>query len=244
LDQIRSAVTEAMPHVEKVGRDIRQFYKLVREAREKAPACDPLLNFQMRFLRSPRRLLGDASGRLKGIVFETNTLALVGDRVVPKGMGETESFETDTVIFSIGSRVDGGFGLPVAHGNFVTSSEPRFPVEGISYEVYNPELCAQCEDIFVSGWARQASEGVVGLARKDAERGAKAMLQYLDTLAPVNQNDAEEVLQRLPPLKKPTVNFSDVKRLWKIENEIAAKNALPYFKFDSQEAMLRAIDKL
>jgi hypothetical protein len=110
--------------------------------------------------------------------------------------------------------------------------------------VYNPELCAQCEDIFVSGWARQASEGVVGLARKDAERGAKAMLQYLDTLAPVNQNDAEEVLQRLPPLKKPTVNFSDVKRLWKIENEIAAKNALPYFKFDSQEAMLRAIDKL
>jgi ferredoxin--NADP+ reductase len=244
LDQIRSAVTEAMPHVEKVGRDIRQFYKLVREAREKAPACDPLLNFQMRFLRSPRRLLGDASGRLKGIVFETNTLALVGDRVVPKGMGETESFETDTVIFSIGSRVDGGFGLPVAHGNFVTSSEPRFPVEGISYEVYNPELCEQCEDIFVSGWARQASEGVVGLARKDAERGAKAMLQYLDTLAPVNQNDAEEVLQRLPPLKKPTVNFSDVKRLWKIENEIAAKNALPYFKFDSQEAMLRAIDKL
>jgi len=96
-----------------------------------------------------------------------------------------EHVQADTVIFSIGSQVNAGFGLPVNHGNFATSPQPRFPVDGISYEVHNPDLCARCEDIFVSGWARQAGEGVVGLARKAVERGTRALHNYIKTLTPV-----------------------------------------------------------
>lgn len=244
LAQIKAAVEEALPQVERVGRKVDEFYDLVCEARKNGPDCESILDFRMQFLRSPRRLLGDASGRVKELVFEINALELDGDRVVPRGTGALESVPADTVIFSIGSQVDAGFGLPVAKGNFVTSSTPRFPVNGISYEVYNPELCAACEDIFVSGWARQASEGVVGLARKDAERGAKAMLQYLDTLSPVVETTIERVMQRLLKLKAPVVNYEDVQEIWKIEAEIAAEKGLSSFKFDSREAMLRAIGKL
>ena len=244
LAQIREAVDQVLPQVEKVGRDVRDFFNLVCEAREKAPDCESILNFQMRFLRTPRRLLGDSSGRVRGIVFEVNALKLEGDRVVPKGTGVMESIDADTVIFSIGSRVDAGFGLPVAYGNFVTNPDPRFPVDGISYEVYNPELCAECEDIFVSGWARQASEGVVGLARKDAERGARAMLEYLDLLNSVDLNFAENVLLRLPKLAEPAVNYEDIKKLWHIEDAIATEQGLPSYKFESREAMLRAIGKI
>ncbi|MFW5714702.1 MAG: hypothetical protein ACOCYU_08525, partial [Brevefilum sp.] len=244
LDQIRAAVDAARPQVEKVGKNVGEFYELVREARGRAPECEPALNFQLRFLRSPRRLVGDHAGRVTGIVFEINVLEQDGKRVVPKGTGEIEYVDADTVIFSIGSRVDAGFGLPVAYGNFVTSSNPRFPVDGISYEVYNPELCAHCEDIFVSGWARLASEGVVGLARKDAERGARAMLQYLETLHLVEREFAESVIERLPEIDKPVVNGTDLEKLWKVEQEMAKKQELPSFKFDSREAMLRAMGKL
>ncbi len=243
LDQIRAAVDEALPQVQQVGKDVSDFYDLVCTALEKAPGCDVGLNFQMQFLSSPRRLVGDGSSRVAQIVFESNVLEIEGERVVPQGTGQLKTVDADTVIFSIGSRVDSGFGLPVAYGNFVTTPDPRFPVDGISYEVYNPDLCAHCEDVFVSGWARQASEGVVGLARKDAERGARAMLQYLAALKPVDQGFADRVFERLPKFGKPVVNFKDIKRLWKIEEDIAAQKGLPAFKFDSREAMLQAIGK-
>lgn len=243
LDQIGDAVAAVLPQVERVGRDASAFFQLVREARAKGPDCEALLNFQMEFLRSPRRLLGDAGGRVKGIVFERNTLELEGDRVVPRGTGETEVIEADTVIFSIGSRVDAGFGLPVAYGNFITTPNPRFPIDGISYEVYNPELCANCEDVFVSGWSRLASEGVVGLARKDAERGAKALLHYLETLPPVRADSAEASLAQLPEIDRQAVNLEDIKRLLRVEKQIAEERGLPDYKFDSREAMLWAIGK-
>jgi ferredoxin/flavodoxin---NADP+ reductase len=243
LTQIQTAVEETLPQAEKVGRDVSGFFELLQEAREKVQGCEPNLNYQMRFLRSPRRLLGDENGRLRGIVFEINTLELKGDRVVSESTGETELIAADTVIFSIGSRVDAGFGLPVAYGNFVTTPTPRFPVDGISYEVYNPELCSHCEDIFVSGWARVASEGVVGLARKDAERGARAMLQYLDGLEKVELEFAEGVLNRLPALEKQVVNFTDVEKIWEKEIEMAAEMGMQNFKFNSQEAMLDIVKK-
>lgn len=165
LDAIRAAVDEANSSVVRVGVNVDDFCKLLADAQEKSLDCDIGLTFDMRFLRSPRRLMGDALGRVEAIEFEINELICEDGKIFPQGTGELEMHPADTVIFSIGSQVDPGFGLPTAHGNFVTNPQPRFPVDGISYEVYNPDLCVHCEDIFVSGWARLASEGIVGLAR-------------------------------------------------------------------------------
>ncbi len=138
---------------------------------------------------------------------------LVGDRVVAQGTGQMEAIPVDTVIFSIGSRVDEGFGLPTSHGTYVTTDQPRFPIDGISYEVYNPDLCANCEDIFVSGWARLPSEGIVGLAKKDAERGARAVNSYLETLQLPDSTTVQDALDRLPQLDKPVVRLGGLERL-------------------------------
>ena len=243
LPAIQSAVDVTRQNVESVGKDVNEFFSLLKTAREKSTDCESGLNFQMKFLRSPQRLLGDDSGHIKAIVMEINRLVREGDKVFSRGTGEYETVPTDTVIFSIGSRVEEGFGLPVAHGNFVTNPEPRFPVDGISYEAYNPELCAHCEDIFVSGWARQAGEGIVGLAKKDAERGAQAVMAYLKTLEPNDHSKAATGLNRLPAITIPVVGLEDLEKIWLAEQKIAAEKGLPEFKFDSQKAMLRVIEK-
>lgn len=243
LPAIQSAVDFARQNVESVGRDVSEFFLLLKTAREKSTDCDSGLNFQMKFLRSPQRLLGDESGHIKAIVMEINHLVREGEQVFSRGTGEFETVPVDTVIFSIGSRVEEGFGLPVAHGNFITNPEPRFPVDGISYEAYNPELCAHCVDIFVSGWARQAGEGIVGLAKKDAERGAQAVLAYLKTLEPNDQSKAATALSCLPALTKPIIGLEDLEKIWLAEQKIAAEKGMAEFKFESQKAMLRVIEE-
>jgi ferredoxin/flavodoxin---NADP+ reductase len=241
LQAIQAAVDGARPDVESVGNNVNEFYVLLEKARMKAKDCDSDLQFQMRFLCSPRRLVGDEHGRVREIVFELNHLVQKDDQIESRGSGVLETVAADTVIFSVGSRVDDGFGLPVAHGNFVTNPEPRFPVDGISYEVYNPDLCARCEDIFVSGWARSAGEGIVGLARKDAERGAKAVLGYLDSLDPFVEISVDAALERLPALDKTIVDLADLEKIWNAEQKIADERGLPAFKFHSQKALLRVI---
>lgn len=238
---IRDAVDEVRREVEKIGKDIEEFYSILEKARERAGDCHSKIKFQMRFLRSPREIIGDEEGKVKAIRFERNELVQEGDRIHQKGTGEEEILPADTVVFSIGSRVDAGFGLPVAHGNFITTSNPRFPVDGISYEVYNEDLCSTCDDVFVSGWARVAGEGVVGLARKDAERGARALLKYLDTIEPKANNDLSDILGTLSAIDKPIININGLQKLWAAEEKIAAEKGLPEFKFDTQEEMIRVI---
>ena len=65
----------------------------------------------------------------------------------------------------------------------MNSSESRgakFPVEGVSYET-------GVEGVFVGGWSRQASHGLVGYARKDGINAAKSVLQYLAAKAPAGE---------------------------------------------------------
>jgi len=224
LQAIQAAVDGARPDVESVGNNVNEFYVLLEKARMKAKDCDSDLQFQMRFLCSPRRLVGDEHGRVREIVFELNHLVQKDDQIESRGSGVLETVAADTVIFSVGSN-----------------PEPRFPVDGISYEVYNPDLCARCEDIFVSGWARSAGEGIVGLARKDAERGAKAVLAYLDSLDLFVETRVDAALERLPALDKTIVDLADLEKIWNAEQKIAAERGLPAFKFPSQKALLRVI---
>ncbi len=243
MPAVRSVVDQVRPVVRRVGRDVSDFYQLLDDARLKADACDQRVHFRFGFLRSPRRLIGDDQSRLRAIDFEINDLDIEKGRVVSRGTGQIERFYADTVIFSIGSRVEENFGLPVSHGNYITTPTPRFPVDGISYEVYNPELCASCEDVFVSGWARKASEGIVGLARKDAERGARAVLQYLETCPADDGVDVQQALQQLPDLAHQAVNLQKLAVLEAVEQKIAAEKRLEAFKFSTDEEMLSVIDQ-
>ncbi len=150
--------------------------------------------------------------------------------------------DVDTVIFAIGDKVDESFGLPVKWNEFVKNPQPRFPVEGISYEAFDPESGQPLEGIFVAGWSREASTGLVGLARKDGERAARAVEQYLETLPPGATAGAPKALeQRLLELNKPVVRKEDIARLEAIEEAEAERQGLEEFKFASNEEMLEAM---
>ena len=110
----------------------------------------------------------------------------------------------------------------------------------ISYEAYNPATNTLIEDVFVAGWSRKASSGLVGYARKDGVNGARAVLQYLQTL-PLVEPDEAALKGRLKKLGKPFVTLSDVRKLVEIEAEIARQRGLEFFKFGTNEEMLEKI---
>ncbi|RME08229.1 MAG: hypothetical protein D6803_01745 [Anaerolineae bacterium] len=160
-------------------------------------------------------------------------------------MGTHRVLEVDTVVFCIGDKVEDDFGLPVQWNAFVKHPEPRFPVAGLSYEAYDPEKEQAVEGVFVAGWSREASSGLVGYARKDGEQGAEAVLQYLETLPAGESSTA--VLQRareaVAQLPHPVVDNQDVVRLAEIEQQKAAELGVEDFKFASNEEMLSALGK-
>jgi ferredoxin--NADP+ reductase len=178
-------------------------------------------------------MLGDAQGNLTQLEIEDNTLALKDGDTKARGTGNKRLLDVETVIFAIGDKVDESFGLPVEWNEFVKSATPKFPIYGVSFE-------STIEGVFVGGWSRKASEGLVGYARKDGVNAAKAVTQYLQTLSPSEPN-IDAVAERVQSLGKPIIMKDDVKRLEAIEAEEAKKRGLEEFKFDSNEDMLTAM---
>jgi len=139
----------------------------------------------------------------------------------------------ETVIFAIGDKVDESFGLPIEWNEFVKNPNPKFPIDGISFE-------SPFEDIFVGGWSRQASTGLVGYARKDGTNASKVVWQYLQTKQPTQAN-VEAVAVKVKGLGKPVVMKDNIKRLEAVEQAEAQKRGLEAFKFDTNEEMLQAM---
>ena len=136
--------------------------------------------------------------------------------------------------------MDEGFGLPVDKwSEFVKNENPRFPIDGKTYETYDPETASVIEDVFVAGWSRVASNGLVGYARKDGINGTKALWSYLETLQPgdADTSDLEAKIATLDHI----VNNAAALRLYEAESAEAEKQGLEEFKFDNNEEMLKAM---
>jgi ferredoxin--NADP+ reductase len=189
--------------------------------------------FRFEFLASPAGMIGDENGRLKQVELEDNILVEVNGSTKAKSTGNKRLLDVETVIFAIGDKVDDSFGLPVEWNEFVKNQSPRFSIEGISYET-------PIEDVFVGGWSRQASMGLVGYARKDGTNAARAVWQFLQIQQPGEPN-VEAVAERVKKLGKPVVAKEDVKKLEAIELAEAQKLGLEAFKFSTNDEMLQAM---
>lgn len=193
------------------------------------------------FLVSPKALLGDAAGNLRAVVVEENELVAADDGIKARGLGRTHEIACDTIIFAIGDQVDAHFGLPVARGEFVKNPSPRFPVEAHSYEAYDPQTQQPLEGIFVAGWARQASTGLVGVARKDGTNAANAMAEYFKTRTLRGEIDRAGLQVRLQSRGAMLIGQAELARLSAAEKLEAQKRGLPEFKFATNAEMLDAI---
>ncbi len=245
LDQaaLEAELARVRPFMEEIGQDVNAAKEFILAALPKAVPPVSATRFRFDFLASPVRILGNERGQVTGVEVEENRLVRVNGDTKPRGTGVKRVIPVDTVIFAIGDKVDEGFGLPVQWNAFVKNPNPRFPIEGISYEAYDPATETPIEGIFVAGWSREASSGLVGVARKDGERGAMAVMQYLKTKAVIADvsiplANLEQLLQKLP---KPIVRKEDIQRLEAVEKAEAERRALEEFKFASNEEMLAAM---
>jgi ferredoxin/flavodoxin---NADP+ reductase len=199
--------------------------------------------FRFEFLASPSRIIGGERGVVRGLEVEETTLVPGPGEPQAKRTGERRVIPVDTVIFCIGDRVDETFGLPVRKNEFVKNQNPRFPIDAKSFEAYNPDLERPIDRVFVAGWSREASSGLVGVARKDGESGAQAMLQYMQTLPELvdKQTVLNDLKKRLILLDKPVITKADLKKLEEMERCEAERQGLEEYKCCSNAEMLAAM---
>lgn len=245
VEALDAEIERVADRMKAVGQDPEEAKAFILSALPKAKPAVSETRFRFAFLSSPTRILGDESGRVRGLEVEDTELIPRNGDTKARGLGTHRVLEVDTVVFCIGDKVEDDFGLPVQWNAFVKHPEPRFPVAGLSYEAYDPEKEQAVEGVFVAGWSREASSGLVGYARKDGEQGAEAVLQYLETLPAGESSTA--VLQRareaVAQLPHPVVDNQDVVRLAEIEQQKAAELGVEDFKFASNEEMLSALGK-
>ena len=230
-----------VPKMEAVGQDLEAAKSVFLSGVEKGgdPVSDS--RFTFRFFASPKRMIGDDDGNCIGLEVEETYLEDVDGYLKAMGTENVHVIDCDTVVFCIGDKVDENFGLPMEWSEFAKNPEPRCPVDELSYEAFDPEGERDLSKIFLAGWARKASEGLVGAARKDGTDGAKAVAQYLNDVGPAASVDTQALKDRLAALDKPLVVNADIPKLFEAEAKIAEERGMDEFKYDSNEEMLAAI---
>lgn len=232
LEEFEREMARVLPALQAINQDPEMGRHKVLDSLAKADPKTDNASFHFDFLASPVGMIGE-NGKLTHMEVEDNILIEKDGKTSAKGTGNKRMIPLDTVIFAIGDKVDESFGLPTEWGEFVKSKEPRFPMDGLSYE-------SPIEGIFVGGWSRKASSGLVGIARKDGTNAAKAVLQYLGTKQ-AGELIISRVIEKILSLGKPVVLKEHVKKLEAIESEEAKKRGIEEFKFDSNEEMLKAV---
>jgi ferredoxin--NADP+ reductase len=242
LARLDADLESLRPLMTSLGQDPAAAREIFTAPLAKALAPVSETNFRFEFLVSPKRILGE-QGYVTGLEVENNTLTCDGSEARPRGLGTFRSLEVDTVVFCIGDTVDKNFCLPTRNNEYVKIPAPRFPVDETSYEALDPERNRPFENIFLAGWARQASTGLVGVARHDGENGAEAVLGYLHTLPPLADAEGllrefEQEFERFNPL---AVRKEHLQPLEATELAEAQRRGVEDYKFATSEEMLTAI---
>ena len=238
-DALDKEIARVRPIMEAVNQDPEAARAAILEALPKAYEKVSDTRFRFEFLSSPVQMLG-ANGLLTQLEVEDTTLVLKDGDTKARGTGNKRLLDVETVIFAIGDKVDETFGLPIEWNEFVKSPAPKYPVDGLSYEAFDPQAGKPIQGVFVGGWSRKASDGLVGYARKDGINASKAVWGYLQTVQP-DDSALETINVKIKELHKPAVTKDDIKKLEAVETEEAQKRGLEEFKFASNEDMLRAM---
>jgi ferredoxin/flavodoxin---NADP+ reductase len=238
-------VKRVAPVLSAIGQDVQAYAEVIREAYERStePVVPPV--WRLRFLYSPVKILCPADGQVWCLRLEENTLENIPGGTKARGTGKISELDVDTVIFAIGDSIDPEMGLPVKNSTYVVSPEPRYPQEGVSFEVDRNALPAvDLDGVFVSGWSRNASKGMVGIARRDGANAAHTILQYLQDHPTESGVQVSTLEVGLKQAGYNPIYPADLELLATAEKDRAAKLGLVEYKFDSNEEMLQAMGKV
>lgn len=251
---VRDDILSIASDLEAVGQDASALAdEVVRFADEPLEVASQT-EFRMRFLRSPVEIVGEA-GATVGLRCEITKLEPRGeDDTRAARTGEYETIPCDTVVFAIGDSIEPAIGLPLEpewKSTFMTvptawAEQP----DRDRYMVYDPVAEAPIWDCFVVGWARKASDGLVGKARADAVQGCDEVLAFLAgkfDVKPGAPQPPVEVWGRAAALMTERnvefVTWDDVLRLIAAEDAIADERGLPEFKFNRTSQMLELLQR-
>ncbi|MGZ4823247.1 MAG: FAD-dependent oxidoreductase [Terriglobales bacterium] len=222
-----------------VGQDISKADEVFSVLKKTDPQTTPVMKF--RFLCSPKEIVKGPDGRICKLIVTENNLVKKGEGTAAKATDKTAELDLDTMIFAIGDVHDPNLGLPMGPEGY--STKPKEGDERSLYQVADPVTGAEMDGHFVVGWARRASDGLVGIARHDAEVGATHVLQYLEGKQDKRGAAVETIENTLRARGIQLVNKAELALLGKAEEKEAQARNLTYFKYSDDTSMLRAITR-
>jgi ferredoxin/flavodoxin---NADP+ reductase len=241
-DDMGKEIERIRPDLEMAGQSVEEIIQ--RFVKDTTPPPNQKLRF--RYLCSPTRVTANNDGKVAGLEVELNKLVVENGRTVGRGTGQHTQFPLDCVIYAIGDQVDASLGLPFARGAFVTNprEQPGDP-NPARYQPYDPTVKQVLEGIYLIGWSRNASVGLVGVAKQDAERGMKVVNAYLASKEGFDEAVIDQkikaVIDKLEENKVSYVTKEDVAVLEAVEKEEAKKRNSWEHKYGSDEEMLEII---
>jgi ferredoxin--NADP+ reductase len=223
--------------------------KILREMRGEFTKCEPAKSqtrILFHFLSSPKRVQTDAQNCVIGLEVEDTKLDPKGEDVAAVGLKTYSSIPCDSVVFAVGDRVDDTVGLPYKNGCFITNPQrTQNDPDDSAFQAYDEEAGAVLPGVFLCGWARKASEGLVGVAKRDGEWCSEVVSRYLATKAPLSEDEVADKLRRLEALlasrQADTVRAADLLALSEMEHLEGQNREIEEFKFPTSEEMLAAI---
>jgi ferredoxin--NADP+ reductase len=230
------------PQLAAVGQDVSKLaaetFPVLATPATEHPQGKARLRF--RFLCSPQAIHAGASGRIDRLSVAENVLFERDGNIACKATEKTAELEVDTMIFAIGDVADATLGLPYSRDSYVINPDQSDPKRA-AYELFDPQGGKVLEGMYAVGWARKASDGLVGIARHDAEVGAVHVLKYLETARESNFG-AVEMQRFLESKGLQVVSKPDLECLARAEEKEAQKRGIAWFKFADDDAMLAAIE--
>jgi ferredoxin/flavodoxin---NADP+ reductase len=234
--------------MEAVGQSPEKVLSEMREEFTKGEPPESQTRMRFHFLSSPKRILTDAQNRVAGLELEDTKLEAKGADTAAVGLKTYYSLPCDSVVFAVGDRVDEEVGLPYKNGVFVTNpNRTQNDPDDSLFQAYDEAVGAAIPGIFLCGWARKASEGLVGVAKRDGEWCSEVVTRYLADKQPLASDELSQKLRQLESLlggRQPDlVRADDLVVLSQMEQQEGQRRDIEEFKFPTNEEMLTAIRK-
>ena len=180
VDGITKEVARVKDRLAAVGQNADEVLKSLTDEFVK---CEPKVSdtkMGFKFLASPKRILVDANNRVRGLEMEDNKLEPKGTDTAAVGLKQLYEFPCDAVIFAVGDKVDETVGLPYKSGLFVTNpTKTTNDPDDALFQAFDETTGKVVDGVFLTGWARKASEGLVGIAKRDGDWCAEVVTRYL-----------------------------------------------------------------
>jgi ferredoxin--NADP+ reductase len=238
------------PRLEAVGQSPADILEGMAEEFTKCESFPTKARMGFRFLASPRRVLTDGQNRVRALEIEETRLEPKGGDFAAVGLKTYYEFPCDSVVFAVGDRVDDSVGLPYKNGVFVTNpNKTSNDPDDALFQAYDESTGQVLEGTFLTGWARKASEGLVGVAKRDGEWTAEVVFRHLEARPPRERAVNEGILRRLRSCladrRVQAVTMEELRLLEAAEREAQPdrNDCIGEFKFATKEDMLALIER-